>query len=724
MYKNSCTLFAFLFATAYAVAQTGSKPIELKDIFYSRNFSFASAGSFAMMNDGENYTTLNSSGTNWSIEKQNIKDKSASSLLQSSQLIGSYIPKSPQNYEFSANEEWVLIFENTESIYRNSSQSLVSLINLNTKNCIKISESKIMYPTLSPDNGKLAYVLDNNIYLLSITDNKTIAITTDGKKNEIINGAVDWVYEEEFAMSQGLFWNNTGTHLAYYKFNESNVKEFSMDIFKDLYPNQERWKYPKAGEDNSRVDVAIWDAQTKTSSILPLNSENDQYIPRIQWTNDANTLSVQRLNRLQNHWELLFCKTDASSPQLILEEKNNTYVEITDNLRFIGNSQLLYTSEKSGFNHIYCFDFEKKKEKAITNGNWEVLSICGTDDKSKTIYYTSTENSILEDHLYAVSYTGNNKKQLRSEPGNHSITMQKGNKYYIDAHSTFNQVPNYTLYSVDGSFSIPLADNNKVRSKMSEYAFGKHEFKTINTSNTSLQSWIIYPPNFDASKKYPVLMHCYGGPGRNTVSNSYGYSNYLWHSYLAQQGYIVVSVDNRGTLKQGADFKKSTYKQLGKLEQIDQTDAAKYFANLPYVDSSRIGIWGWSFGGYLTSLCLTKAPQTFKLGIAVAPVTNWRYYDNIYTERFLQRPQDNASGYDDNSPINFVKNLKGKYLIIHGTADDNVHYQNSVEMIEAMIQANVDFDSEIYPNKNHSIYGGNTRYHLYKRMTNYILQNL
>jgi dipeptidyl-peptidase 4 len=695
---------------------------DLNDIFVKGTFRWKGGAAFEAMNNGENYTSLEKDGKAWVIKKYDIKNQSPmGDVLKSTDLS---LPVNPSSYEFTDDEKHILLFEATESIYRRSSKSYVYIVNLESKKITKVSEEKVMYPSISPNNNMVAYVLDNNIYITRLDLLNTQAITSDGKKNEIINGAVDWVYEEEFSMSKGLWWNSTGTHLAYYHFDESKVKEFSMDLFTGLYPKQEHWKYPKAGEDNSKVDVYIYNLEKQETLKLNLGSENDQYIPRIKWTNDPNYLSVQRLNRLQNHWELLFCNVQESSPQIILEEQNNTYVEITDNLKFIGKDKFLYTSEKSGFNHLYCYDFKKGKEKALTNGNWEVLSIVAADDKSEIIYYTSTENGPLEDHFYSVSYTGKGKKQMSTETGNHYVNMINGNKYYIDHISSFRNPGDFYLRSTDGKIKILLSDNKEFISTTNKYQFGTTTFGTVKSGNYDLNYWMIKPYNFDSTKKYPVLMHCYGGPGRNTVDNTFGYTNYLWHNYLSSQGYIIISVDNRGTMKRGANFKKSTYKQLGKYEQIDQTAAATAFGELPYVDESRIGIWGWSFGGYLTSLCLTKAPNKFKMGIAVAPVTNWRYYDNIYTERFLQRPQDNPSGYDDNSPINFVKNIKGNYLIVHGTADDNVHFQNSVEMVEAMIQADIKFDSEFYPNKNHGIYGGNTRNHLYQKMTEYLIKNL
>lgn len=697
-------------------------PFNLKDIFARPTFSMKSNGGFNTMNDGERYTTLEKKNGAWAINSYGITDqKLIGSIVTSEDFDGKY---TPANYEFTGDEKHILIYEETEKIYRRSFKSLAYVINIENKKITKISDTKIMYPSINPDNSAVAYVQENNIYILDLQSMKTTAVTSDGRKNEIINGAVDWVYEEEFGMSTGLWWNSSGTHLAYYRFDERAVKEFSMDVFNGLYPKQESWKYPKAGEDNSKVDVKIYDRVKSLSITLDLKSERDQYIPRIEWTNNPEIISIQRLNRLQNHWELLFCNTSGTPPEVILEEKNNTYVEISDNLNFIGDHRFFYTSEKSGFNHIYCYDFSKKKEKALTYGDWEVLNVVATDESRSTIYYTSNEESVLEDHFYSISFSGNKKKALCPEPGNHQITMTNGNKYFMDRHSGFDMAPNIYLRSSDGVLKTMLADNSKTTESFKKYQFGASSFGKVLVNGTELNYWMIKPYNFDSSKKYPLFMHTYGGPGHNTVTNSYGYTNYQWHNYLSSLGFIVISVDNRGTLKRGADFKKSTYKQLGKLEHLDQSAAAEYFGNLPYIDKDRIGIWGWSFGGYLTSLCLTKSPNTFKMGIAVAPVTNWRYYDNIYTERFLQRPQDNPEGYDENSPINFVDQMKGKYLIVHGTADDNVHYQNSVEMVEAMIQSNVSFDSEFYPNKNHGIYGGNTRYHLYQKLTDFVVQNL
>lgn len=727
------TFFFFCIAAASVAglfAQNNElKDITFDDIFKKGTFALKFSSPLNVMNDGVTYAVM-APGANpgsWKIDAYGIESGVSVKTVFNSEMLSENI--TPESYEFSADETMLLITSETESIYRHSSKANAAVINISTGRMTRIPGGKVMYPTLSPDNKNLAYVRDNNLYIFELATDKETAVTTDGKHNEVINGAVDWVYEEEFSMSRGFEWNSNGTKLAYYRFDESAVKEFSMDIWGSLYPSQERWKYPKAGEDNSKVDVYIYDIAGQRSVLCNTGSENDQYLPRIKWTQQPGILSIQRMNRTQNHWELLFYSQDHKAlhgGKVIISEQSKTYIDISDNLSFIpGTEQFIYTSEKSGYNHIYCYDYGKEKEQQITSGNWDVTGIKGVDEKKRLVYYTSSEVSPTEDHFFVIGFNGKNKKDLVPTAGNHSITMGSGNKYFTDMSSTISSPYSFKIYRTDGKWSKEMENNDGLRNTMQQYRFGSSEFgKLTTTEGNELNYWIIKPHNFDPAKKYPVLMHCYGGPGHNTVRNSYGGRNYLWHQYLAAQGYVVVSVDNRGTGNRGREFKHSTYLQLGKLEWQDQTEAARWFGKQSWVDSSRIGIWGWSFGGYLSSLCISKSPDVFKTAIAVAPVTNWRYYDNIYTERFLQKPQDNPSGYDENSPINFVNGIKGNYLIIHGTGDDNVHFQNSVEMVNAMIKAGVKYDSEFYPNRNHGIGDRAASYHLYRRMTGYILDNL
>lgn len=718
------------------------KNFTLEDIFKNGTFAAKGAPGFEVMNNGISYSIMMPEGEHdWKICRIDLETGKDTQVIFSSTSISRKID--PESYEFSNDEKYILLTTQTERIYRHSTRALAFVVNIEAKTITEIGTEKVMYPTISPNNSMVAYVKENNMYVMDLNSGKEMAITTDGKKNEINNGAVDWVYEEEFTMSRGFEWSPDSKYIAYYRFDESKVKEFSMTMYGGLYPGEEKWKYPKAGEDNSKVDVFIYNTENRMKIQCKTGSENDQYLPRIQWTQNPGYLSIQKLNRWQNEWTLMFAQAETGATFDVLKETSKTYVDISDNLRFLKNKNcFLYTSEKSGFNHIYLVDFSnyfgkeniiasnqntanKGKETQITTGNWEVLNICAFDEKKGIIFFTSTEASSIEDHLYSINLKGKDKKSLTPEPGNHMINFSKSSTYFTDITSTINTPYKYSLRKAHSDWQRVLEDNENLKNTLGKYNFGSSEFSTMTTtSGTTLNYWIMKPYNFDPNKKYPVLMHVYGGPGINTVRNNFGGRNYYWHQYLTQMGYIVISVDNRGTGHRGEEFKKCTYLNLGKLEHQDQTDAAKWIGSQPWADPARIGIWGWSFGGYMSSLCITKSNDVFKTAIAVAPVTNWRYYDNIYTERFLRRPADNADGYDQNSPINFVKDIKGNYLLIHGTGDDNVHFQNSVEMVNAMIKAGVKFDSEYYPNRNHGIGDRPAQYHLYRRMTDYLLEKL
>ncbi len=697
------------------------KNISLEDIFITGAFRSNGFAGFNVMKDGENYTEVMEYGEQWVLVKRSLITGDSTGFVVKSSMLGGKVE--PLDYEFSGDESHLLFKSAEEAIYRHSSRSYVDIVNINSGRVNRLSPDKVMYASISPNNKNVAYVKDNNLYIFNLASGLSAAITTDGKAGQIINGAVDWVYEEEFSMSRGFEWNSAGTAIAYYRFDESHVKEFSMDMYDGLYPYQEKWKYPKAGEANSVVDVYIYSVTDKTNLKINTGSENDQYLPRIKWTNAPQFLSIQRLNRLQNKWELLLT-SGKGDVVTVLTENSETYVDISDNLYFL-NDQVLYTSEKNGYNHIYCYDLIKEKGKQLTSGNWDVISVYGVDEEKELVYFSSSEISPTEDHLFSIKLNGKDKKSLTPEPGNHTISWAAGNKYFVDIHSNISTPARYTLRGAQGTWSRELVNNDALTEKFTKYNIGKTEFGQLpGADGTMLNYYMIKPHDFVAGNKYPVLMYVYGGPGINTVRNSFSARNYTWYQMLAQKGYIVLSVDNRGTGNRGAGFKKSTYANLGKLEHLDQEAAAKWLGAQEYIDKSRIGIWGWSFGGYMTSLCMTKSPDIFKVGVAVAPVTNWRFYDNIYTERFLKLPKDNAAGYDENSPINFVKNIKGKYLIIHGTGDDNVHFQNTVEMVHAMIRVGAQFDSEFYPNRNHGIGDRPAQYHLFRRITNYITDNL
>ncbi len=561
------------------------------------------------------------------------------------------------------------------------------------------------------------------MYYKDLSNGNTTQITNDGEKNKIINGASDWVYEEELVLVQAFEWSPDGNKIAFFRFDESNVKEWLMKMYGELYPYEERFKYPKAGEENSKVEVFIYHLDSK-KTIKANIPDTYEYISRINWTNDSKNLALQTLNRHQNKLQIYLSDANTGESKSIYKEENEKYIEVPTTEFLSSKDQFIITSEKDGFNHIYLYDINGNLVSQVTKGNWDVTDFYGVDESKGLVYYQSAEVSPLQRHVYSIKINGTSKKQLTVKKGQNNADFSNGLKYFINYNTDANSPHFITLNDNTGKQKRILVDNEDLRKKMDATNLSKKEFIKVKVNGDELNTWVIKPQNFDETKKYPLFMFVYGGPGSQTVEDSWGSFNYFWFQHLASLGYMVVSVDNRGTGARGEAFKKVTYKQLGKYETEDQIAAAKYFASLPYIDGSRIGIFGWSYGGYMSSLCLTKGADVFKTAIAVAPVTNWRFYDNIYTERYMQTPQENADGYDDNSPINHVEKLKGKYLLIHGMADDNVHFQNATEMTTALIKSNKQFEQFSYPNKNHGIYGGNTRLHLYYLMTNFIKENL
>ncbi|MBD2723066.1 S9 family peptidase [Hymenobacter armeniacus] len=714
-----------------AVQAQQKLPLTLEDIWAKPTFRSASVPGFNWMNDGRYYSALEGGSL---VQHEVTTGKAVQTLVAAADLQPAGAAKSldVDGYSFNANEQKILFTTATEPIYRHSAQSAYYVFDRGTKKLTALSTGKQGYATFSPDGQRVAFTRDNNVFVTDLATMKETAVTSNGLKNNLINGSADWVYEEEFTMAQGFFWSPDSRQIAFYTFDESQVPEYDMQKWGSLYPQEYRFKYPKAGEKNSVVSVSSYDVASGRTTKMDVGPNTDQYLPRVMWTQVTNTLSIQRLNRLQNKLEILHGDATTGNTQVVLTDTSPAYVDISDDLRYLpGSKQFLFTSEKDGYQHLYLHDMKGRQVRQLTKGNWEITAINGFDPKSGFVYYTSTEGSPLQRHLYRINLQGTGKKRIsEAGGGNDAVNMSPDTQYFLNTHSS-NGVPAVVSLrqGSTGNLVKTLEDNAKLRQTLTQYDLGKLEFITFKTSEgTELNASMLKPSNFDPGKKYPVLMYVYGGPGSQTVRDDTGagiaFTNYLWHQLLAEQGYIVLSVDNRGTGARGADFKKSTYANMGKLETIDQAEGAKYLATLPYVDKARIGIWGWSYGGYMTSLAMTKNADLFKMGIAVAPVTNWRYYDTVYTERFLKTPQENPGGYDDNSPVQFAQNLKGKFLLVHGTGDDNVHFQNSIAFVEALIKANKDYQTLYYPNRNHGIAGGNTRLHLYRQMTNFVLQNL
>ena len=721
--KSIKLIVVFLLTGISVVAQ---QKITVEEI-YTGNFRAKGMDELQALKNTNQYTVLN---TDRATRSQQIDLYDYATLKKVATLIDSKNNKELvdgiDSYTFSNDEKLILIASNSNPIYRHSFTADYYLYNIATKEMGKLFD-QVQEPTFSPDGTKIAYAKANNLFVYDLVSRKTTQITTDGKKNSIINGITDWVYEEEFAFVRAFDWSADGKKLAYVRFDESEVPEFSMNIYKkDLYPTVETFKYPKAGEKNAVVSLFVYDVAVGASKAIHLGNYTDFYIARMKWTNDANVLSAQVLNRHQDNLDLIFVDGTTGAAKVVMNEKDAAYVDVTDNLTFLKDNSFIWTSEKDGFNHIYWFDKNGKLKNQVTKGNWEVTSYYGFDEKTKTIYYQSTENGSIVRDVYKISLDGKKKVKLSQQVGTNSATFSPNFDYFINTFSSATVAPTYTLNaSKDGKQVQAIVDNLALEDKLKKYNLPTKEFFELTTEKgNKLNAWMIKPKDFDATKKYPVFMYQYSGPGSQQVANDWLDANDYWFMMLSQQGYITVCVDGRGTGFKGAAFKKCTQKELGKFEVEDQIDAARVLGTYSYVDKSRIGIFGWSFGGFMASNCILKGADVFKMAIAVAPVTNWRFYDSIYTERYMQTPQENATGYDMNSPINFADKLKGNFLLIHGTADDNVHFQNSMQFIEALVQANKQFDWAVYPDKNHGIYGGKTRIQLFTKMTNFIKEKL
>ncbi|MDG1900665.1 MAG: S9 family peptidase [Bacteroidales bacterium] len=732
--KNLNIILVILFAifSEAIIAQDTLKEINLKEIWTEYKFMSRSVRGINSLKNGTDYTVIKKGSL---IVYDYKSGDSITTLITPDNLIpeGSDQPIRLRSFSMSNDETKFLIPTSTESIYRHSTKSDYYVFDINSKKLTRLSENgKQSLADFSPDGTKVAFVRDNDIYIVDLNTGNEKQITTDGKRNHIINGTCDWVYEEEFSFTKAFFWSPDGSRIAFYKFDESDVKEYTIEYYGNLYPKWETYKYPKAGEDNSVVGIYVYALDNGYISNIPLGENTDIYIPRIKWTKNPEILSIQRLNRFQNHLEILIADSRNGDSYIMYSEKNEFYIDITDNLTFLENKQqFLITSEQDGYNHIYLYNMDGSMEKQLTSGKWDVTSIYGWNPKSKIVYYQSAESSPLDRDIYKVNLKGIRTK-ISKKDGTNDADFSNNFKFYINNFSTIGVPPIYTVNNSKGKVLRVLEDNKKLKERLAKYEISKPEFFTFTTpeitlpdgEQVELNGVKIMPYNFNPDKEYPVLVTIYGGPGSQTATNSWGSFNYMWYQMLAENGIMVVTVDNRGTGARGEVFKKMTYLELGKYETLDYIETAKYLGNLTYVDKNKIAIFGWSYGGFMASNALFQGAEYYSTAIAVAPVTNWRYYDNIYTERFMRKPQDNPDGYDNNSPINHVDKLKGNYLLIHGDADDNVHPQNSMDLFSALVNADKQFDFMLYPNKNHSIYGGNTRYHLYTKMTNFLYDHL
>ncbi|QXP77646.1 MULTISPECIES: S9 family peptidase [Winogradskyella] len=721
--KHLPAIFALLI-TSLVFAQ--EKQITLQDIWTGQ---FRTEGMQALhsMANGNQYSVLNfdrQSRTSTIDIYDYVTLKKVKTLISSADIaeIQGFF-----DYKFNADESKIILTTKSEPVFRHSTLGEYYIYDIASKKVTKVSDNLVQEPTLSPDGTKVAYGFNNDLFVKDLKSGAIEVITTDGEKNKIINGITDWVYEEEFAFVRAFDWNADSNQIAFIRFDESDVPEFSMDFYgSDLYPTQHVFKYPKAGEANSKVSLHLYDLNSKNVKELKVDKVyKDFYIPRLEWTNEANVLSVQFMNRHQNELDLWMIDTNTMSSNNVLAEKDKAYIDVTFNLTFLKDNSFIWTSELDGFNHIYHYAKDGKLINQVTKGDWEVTDYYGFNEKENTIYFQSTENGSINRDVYSIKLNGKSKKRLTEKTGTNSASFSADFTYFINTFSSATKPYEYTLHqSKSGKLIKNIKGNKNLTEQLEGYVMSEKEFSTISINGNDLNMWTIKPKDFDANKEYPLFMYQYSGPGSQQVANHWNGSNDYWYQMLAQEGYIVVCIDGRGTGFKGADFKKVTQNELGKYEVEDQIAAAKQLGQLDYIDASRIGIWGWSYGGFMSSNALFKGNDVFKMAIAVAPVTSWRFYDSIYTERYMTTPQENPSGYDENSPINHVDQLKGDFLLIHGSGDDNVHVQNTMRMVEALVQADKQFEWMIYPDKNHGIYGGNTRLHLYKKMTNFIHETL
>ncbi len=702
----------------------GKKEITLESIYKSGIFSQNSINGIRPAEDGEHYTMQSVNSILKYSYETGEKVATVFSLDSVKNAPFSYF----YEYELSTDEKKILFTTHVVPIYRYSFAAEYFIYNIEQKSFTSLfAEERQQLATFSPDGSKVAFIYANNLYYKDLQTNEIVQVTYDGQVNKIINGIPDWVYEEEFSFSKAFEWSPDSKRIAFYRFDESRVKEFNMTLYEGLYPGWYRYKYPKAGEENSLVTIHVYELETGNTQVMDIGTETDQYIPRIRWTKNPETLCITRLNRRQDHLDLLLANSTSGKTEILYSEKNKYYISRVgdDQVTFLRDGKhFLLISEKDGYMHLYLYDLKGKPVSRVTKGNYDIEKLLGIDEEKQLIYYTSSESSPLQRDLYSITFDGLQKKKLSEKPGTHDAQFSRSFKYYINRYSNANTPAVISVNRETGEQIRVIEDNHVLQKNIHEYQFSKKEFIKIPAERgLELNAFMIKPPDFDSSGKYPVFMYVYGGPESQTVLDSWSGRN-AWFQLLAQQGYIVVSVDGRGTDFRGEKFRKSTYMQLGKHETEDQISAAQYLATLPYVDDLRIGIFGWSYGGYMTLLCLMKGSPIFKMGIAVAPVSNWRFYDTIYTERYMRKPEENREGYDENSPINHIDGLQGNLLLIHGMADDNVHFQNSAELIKKLIEAGKQFDLQVYPDKNHSLPGVSTQYHLYTKMTNYILENL
>jgi len=729
--------FTLLLLAIFVTGIQAQQKVTLRDIAQGTYRAQGISGLKPML-DGEHYTQISSDHKR--IVKYSFKTGEEVGTLFDVTTARDCDLKSFDDYILSPDEKLILIQTETKPIYRHSFTAVYYIYNVKNNKMEPLSNNgPQQVPLFSPDGNQIAFVRNNNIYLVKLLfGNSESQVTKDGEYNHVLNGIPDWVYEEEFSFNRAFDFSADSKMIAYVRFDESAVPMFSFPWYKGLapektsyatYPGAYEYKYPKAGEVNSKVSVHTYDIKSHVTRKMDLQIDSDGYIPRIKFTSDPEKLAIMTLNRHQNRLDLYMANPRSGLCKVAIRDEAEQYIKESaySNIKFYPE-HIVMMSEKDGYNHLYLYTIAGNLVKQITKGQFEITSFLGWDQKANVFYYASNEGSPLRTAIYKIDGKGK-KTKLSTRTGSNSAIFSTNQKYYINTFSNISTPTLITLNDNRGKELTTLLDNSKLKAQTAQLNMPQKEFFTFRTSSgVELNGWMMKPANFNANKKYPVILHQYSGPGSQQVIDRWGIGSFgdggLFEAYMCDKGYIMVCVDGRGTGGRGAAFEKCTYLQLGVKEAEDQVETARYLGTLPYIDGKRIGIWGWSFGGYNTLMSMSDGSGAFKAGVAIAAPSDWRFYDTVYTERFMRTPKENAEGYDAGSAIKRAPQLKGSLLLIHGTADDNVHYQNCAEYSEALVQAGIQFDMQVYTNRNHSIFGGKTREHLMNRVANFFIQNL
>lgn len=729
-------LFVLFYALMCLVTLQAQK-VTLQDVA-NGTYRAQSIQGLKPMLDGEHYTQI--SKDHKRIVKYSFKTGKEVATIFDVATARNHKLKSFDNYIMSPDESLILIQTETKPIYRRSFTAIYYIYNVRNRTLEPLSNNgPQQVPLFSPDSHQIAFVRNNNIYLIKLLfGNSESQVTKDGEYNKVLNGIPDWVYEEEFSYNRAFDFSADSKMIAYVRFDESQVPMYSFPWYKGMapekteyttYPGSYDYKYPKAGVVNSKVSVHSFDIKSRVTRKMELPVDSDGYVPRIKFTDDPEKLAIMTLNRHQNRFDLYMANPRSAICKVAIRDEAEQYIkeQAYSDITFYPE-HIVMMSERDGYNHLYLYTIGGNLVKQITKGEFEVKDFLGWDQKANVFYYTSNEGSPLRTAVYKIDGKGK-KTKLSTRTGTNNALFSKNLNYYINTYSSAQTPTLITLNNNKGQEMVTLLDNKKLKSKTAQLNMPTKEFFSFKTSEgVELNGWMMKPANFNPSKKYPVIMHQYSGPGSQQVLDKWGIGSFgdggMFEAVMCDKGYIMVCVDGRGTGGRGAAFEKCTYLSIGVKEATDQAEAAKYLSTLPYVDGSRIGIWGWSYGGYNTLMSMSEGSGAFKAGVAIAAPTDWRFYDSVYTERFMRTPKENGDGYQASSAINRASKLKGKLLLIHGSADDNVHLQNFMEYSEALVQANIQFDTQIYTNRNHSIFGGNTRNHLMNRVANFFQQNL